>query len=159
MDKREAAVPRVGFRSFLRNAQDQNCGMESRSTAAGVGREAPTESLVELGPELLEQIADFAEEVARGESLDRTLEIARGRAPGAPAETLGVSRVVAELAALRQCIVALWQRSLGADRDDADRRGIVERHGGRIDVETRLGRATRSPSRSRLEDRFVATHG
>jgi hypothetical protein len=137
---------------LLRNGEPQYGGR-------GWGREAPTESLVELGPELLEQIADFAEEVARGESLDRTLEIARGRAPGAPAETLGVSRVVAELAALRQCIVALWQRSLGADRDDADRRGIVERHGGRIDVETRLGRATRSPSRSRLEDRFVATHG
>jgi PAS domain S-box-containing protein len=79
---------------------------------------------VDHAPELLEQIADLAEDLARGESLERTFEIAcRKDLRGLP-ETGDISRLLAELSALRHCIVALWDRSASTSAGEADVRAI-----------------------------------
>jgi PAS domain S-box-containing protein len=124
MGKAEASDSHVGIRSFLAEAHGQIIAEWN----AALGRlrplrEAPTESLVELGPELLEQIADLGEHVARGDSPDQAFDSALRKLPPALGETSDISRLLAEISALRGCIVSRWQRSRSAG-GDADLRAL-----------------------------------
>lgn len=79
----------------------------------------PAGSLATRLPEVLDQIADLAEQVMRGEPLQRTFEAAR-QGPLAGIDEVGRgSSVVVGLSVLRRCIMARWPRapSEGGDRE------------------------------------------
>lgn len=118
MGNAEASDRRVGIRSFLGDAQGQIVA-EWKAALGGMRppRDSATASLDELASELLDQIADLSDHVARGASLETAFDRARAKMPGAFGESSDTSRLLAELSALRGCIVARWQRSPSAGGD------------------------------------------
>jgi PAS domain S-box-containing protein len=115
----------LAVRSFLGKTRDQIVGgwtaavRELRSTP-NAGRAL----LAEHAHELLEEIADLADGVLAGASLDQTFELAREKTPTVAEHSVDVSRLVAEFSTLRACVVAAWQRVASAAGDDAELRAI-----------------------------------
>jgi PAS domain S-box-containing protein len=109
MGERQAGWPPVAMRSFVAEV-----GAEVLATwKKAIG--GPELTLQDQLPELLERIADLAEQVVAGEPLERTFERARGELPQSFGESCDVPRVIAELAVLRGCIVEQWQRARPVD--------------------------------------------
>ena len=126
MGQDEAAQRCVRVRSWLTHNQDRLVS-EWRAAVRQMpsASEPSADSLVERPPEVLEQIAALAGDLARGTSLDRTFEIARN-ALGRRGEKCDISQLLRELSALRDCVIALWERSSASNGggDDADVRAI-----------------------------------
>lgn len=118
MGTRDAGGAPVRVQPILRDGHD---GIVSAWTTA-VGQlpwpaAGPAASLVTLAPQLLDQIGALAE-IAQIESPARVFEVARDALRGSIEHTCEVSRLLAEVSALRQCIMSWWSRATSEDRDD-----------------------------------------
>ena len=111
-------------RSFLGNSREQIVG----EWTTAVGELRPTDGkrplLANYVHELLGRIADLAQQVVNGESVERTFAIAREQTPVPPEESFDVAPLLLEFSALRACVVRAWQHAPAAAGDGEGRRAL-----------------------------------
>lgn len=108
-------------RSFIRRFRAEIlAAWQAAARAIPAAKELTSVVLVDHMPELLDQMAELADDVAAGRPCDARLETARRHALDRLADGFDVTAVVAELSLLRGCIVALWRRENSDGGDELD---------------------------------------